>query len=230
MGHEDMTKAQAANLTNLSQKAEGYHAGVRAEMLKYIPPDVATTLEFGCGSGGFSALIKRTLQAETWAVEIDKKAAAEAAGKLDKVIAKDATEAVADLPDAYFDCIVFMDVLEHLVDPYALLLSVRSKLTPRGVMVCSLPNVRYYENYIEFAWKGNWDYTEVGILDKTHLRFFTYRSIQKTFDQFAFEILTLEGIHPTRNKKFRVLNRLLFNAIDDLRYLQFAVVVRPKGQ
>ena len=104
------------------------------------------------------------------------------------------------------------------------------KLTKEGVVVTSIPNVRYYRNYIDFALKGNWDYRDAGTLDKTHLRFFTYNSILKMFEHLGFEVLLIEGIHATRNKKLRLLNFLLFKALEDLKYLHFVTVARPRKE
>jgi 2-polyprenyl-3-methyl-5-hydroxy-6-metoxy-1,4-benzoquinol methylase len=218
------------DLTNMDAKPDGYYRATRDKMLKYVPKDVKTTLEFGCGFGGFSALLKKDLGVEAWAVEIDKEAAAEAAKKLDKVINADAHESLCKIPDDYFDCVIFLDTLEHLVDPYSLLAALKKKLTGRGVVVTSIPNVRYYRNYVDFAIKGNWDYKDAGTLDKAHLRFFTYNSILKTFDHLGFEVLLIEGIHATRNKKLRFLNILLFNALEDLKYLHFVTVTRPRTE
>lgn len=215
------------DLTDMRHKPEDYHSGTRDEMLKYIPDGTRATLDVGCGFGGFSAMVKERFNAETWAVEMDKQAAQEAAKRLDKVINSDVTQSIDELPDNYFDCIIFNDVLEHLVDPYSVLVGMKRKLTGKGVIVASIPNVRYYRNLVNFALKGNWDYQDAGTLDKTHLRFFTYKSILKMFEQLGFEVLVIEGIHATRNKKLRVLNILLFKALEDLKYLQFAAVARP---
>jgi len=216
------------DLTNMLNKPDGYYRAMREDMLKYIPEHVKTTLEFGCGFGGFSALVKETFGAETWAVEIDERAAAEAAKRLDKVINTDALESLGQIPDNYFDCIVFLDILEHMVDPYSLLIAMKQKLTSKGVIIASIPNIRYYRTFVDFALHGNWDYVDQGILDKTHLRFFTYKSIVKMFDQLGFEILLIEGIHPTSSRTLRVLNTLLLNRFADVRYIHFACIVRPK--
>jgi len=223
-------KPVPTNLADMNCKPDSYYSGTRDKMLKYVPKDVKTTLEFGCGFGGFSALLKKELGVEAWAVEIDKAAAAEAAKKLDKVICADAHESVSEIPDDYFDCVIFLDMLEHLADPYSLLVALKKKLTTRGVVLTSIPNVRYYHNYIDFAIKGDWDYKDAGTLDKTHLRFFTYKSILKTFDHLGFEVLLMEGIHVTRNKKLRLLNLLLFNALEDLKYLHFVTVAKPRTE
>ncbi len=199
-------------------------------MLKYIPEGTKTILEFGCGFGGFSSLVKEKLGTENWAVEIDEKAAQEASKKLDKVINTDALEALQKIPEGYFDCIVLFDILEHLADPYSLLHALKTKLTKKGVVVASIPNIRYYRTFIDFVIHGNWDYKEQGIMDKTHLRFFTYKSIIKTFKQLGFEMLELEGIHPTSSRTYKILNVIFLNLLSDIRYKHFAVVAKPKTE
>ncbi len=217
-----------ADLTDFSIKVKGYYEDKRQEMLKYIPEGIKTSLEFGCGFGRFSALIKEKFGTETWAVEIDKQAAQEAEKKLDKVINAEAFESLKNIPDKEFDCVIFNDILEHLVDPYSLLISVKKKLTDDGVIVASIPNVRYCRNFFDFVIKGTWDYSDGGTLDKTHLRFFTYKSILKMFEHLGFEVLLMEGIQPTKNKMFRLLNILLFKKLEDLKYFRFAIVARPR--
>jgi 2-polyprenyl-3-methyl-5-hydroxy-6-metoxy-1,4-benzoquinol methylase len=216
-----------ADLTDFSIKAKGYYVDQRKEMLKYIPEGAEKSLEFGCANGRFSTLIKKKFGLEAWAVEMDKGAADEAAKKLDRVINADAHESLKDIPYNYFDCIIFNDILEHLIDPYSLLISVKTKLTDDGVIVVSIPNVRYCRHFFDFVIKGNWDYQDGGTLDKTHLRFFTSRSILKMFKHLGFDVLLMEGIQPTQNKKLRLLNTLLFKTLEDLMYFRFATVVRP---
>ena len=123
---------------------------------------------------------------------------------------------------------MFFDVLEHLVDPYSLLCSLKAKLSPGGLIVASIPNIRYYRALVDLVIHGNWDYKDHGILDKTHLRFFTFKSITKTFESLGFEILKLEGLHSTSSRTYRVLNIILPGLLSDVRYKHFAVVARPK--
>ena len=217
-----------AGLTNLSKKQTGYYEGKRKDMLKYVPQGIKTSLEFGCGFGEFSALLKERFGTKSWAVEIEKAAAQEAAKKLDRVINADANESLNDIPENYFDCIILFDILEHLVDPYSLLCALKTKLTHTGVIIASIPNIRYYRVFVDLVLHGNWDYKDHGVLDKSHLRFFTYKSIAKMFNQLDFELLEFEGIHPTSSRTFRLLNTILLNALSDVRYKHFVAVVRPK--
>ena len=214
--------------TELTDKPRGYYNSTREDMLKYIPHDVKKTLEFGCGSGGFSKLIKNRFGAEAWAVEINEKSAEAASKKLDKVINSDAHEAIDKLPDNYFDCIILFDILEHLVDPYSLLALVKKKLTKKGVIVTSIPNIRFYRNLVKFVLHGEWEYQDEGLMDKTHLRFFTRKSLLKMFDSLGFEIITIEGINPTHSRNLKILNFFTLNSFADTKYLHYVTVVRPK--
>lgn len=223
---ENMTKQN----NNLSGKPARYYEQSRAVMLKYIPEKAKKTLELGCASGNFSDMVKTNFGAECWGIEIDPQAAEVAATKLDKVINGDVNQCLDEIPENYFDCIICNDILEHLTDPYALLINLKKKLTAEGLVVASFPNVRYCRNLFELVVRGNWDYKNYGILDKTHLRFFTYNSLVKMFPQLGYKLLTIEGLEPNRNIKtvaVRILTILFFNKFKDIRYHHFACVAKP---
>ena len=216
------------DVTRLPDKPAEYYENPRREMLNYIPQGTKTTLEFGCGSGNFSKLIKTEHRAECWGVEVHPHYAGMASEKLDKVINAEAHQALNQIPENYFDCIIFNDVLEHLQDPYSLLRNVKTKLRQHGVVVASVPNVRFWSNLKALAINGTWDYSETGRLDKTHLRFFTYNSLTKMFRQLDYDIVTVEGIGHTHSTTFKILNFLLLNKLEDAGYRQFACVIKPK--
>ncbi len=209
-------------------KPSGYYSTERKEMLRFIPNDARFVLEVGCGGGIFGSAVKRVSGAEVWGIEIDNEAASAAKAKLDKVIIGDVSEIIPNMPDRKFDCIVFNDVLEHLVDPFATLITVKSKLTSKGVVVCSIPNIRYFPVLRGLLVNKQWKYEDWGVLDRTHLRFFTKKSIIDTFNELNYKILQLEGINGINSWKFNLLNTLLLGSISDTRYMQFACVARPK--
>ena len=217
-----------SELVDINERPTGYYENERSDMLRFVPDGVRTTLEFGCGTGGFSALLKEKLRTESWAVDIDQDAAEEAAKRLDKVITSDAMLALKDIPDGFFDCVIMFDVLEHLVDPYSLLTQLKKKMTQRGVVLASIPNIRYYRTMVDLVVHGNWDYKTHGVMDKSHLRFFTRNSIIKTFDQLDFDIVLMEGMHPTSSRTFKILNTVLLRRLADVRYKHYAVVARPR--
>lgn len=220
----------ADQTTERGDRPARYYQQSRSDMLRYVPETTKTSLELGCAEGNFSELVRTSLGAECWGVEIDPDAARVAASKLDRVITGDVNDSLGDVPDSYFDCIICNDILEHLVDPYTLLINLKKKLTAGGVLVASLPNVRYCRNLFELVVRGNWDYKEHGILDKTHLRFFTYKSLVKMFPRLGYELLTIEGLGPERKAKtvaVQILSILFLNVFKDIRYHHFACVAKP---
>lgn len=215
-----------------SKDFDAYTQKQRYEMLRYIPQKASIILDVGCAVGCFGQLLKAERSVEVWGVEVNEYAASIAAQKLDKVICGDFGKNL-NLPSQGFDCIVFNDVLEHLVDPYSALMYCKELLRDGGIVVASIPNVRYFDNIWNLLVHKDWKYTEHGILDRTHLRFFTRRSILSTFNDLQYRIESIEGINPLEKehlyhaRNFKIFNFVLLNQIEDMRYLQFAVVAQP---
>ena len=215
------------NLDNLLVKPDDYYVQTRPEMLQYIPSTARHILEAGCASGLFGMQLKQRSNAEVWGIEFDPESAKSAREKLDHVLCGDISELIDELPDEYFDCIIFNDVLEHLVDPFNILLKSKSKLNKDGMVVCSIPNIRFLYTLKRFVINKEWKYEDAGIMDKTHLRFFTKKSIDHMFTSLGYKILKLEGINGINSWKFSVLNFLSLGNLSDTRYLQYACVAKP---
>lgn len=216
------------SLTNLSTKPPEYFSQPRLEMLRFIPKTARRILDVGCGEGHFGRLLKEKIGAEVWGIELVPAAAEIAQQNLDQVFCGDVVQQLQTIPDHQFDCITFNDVLEHLVDPYQVLLAVKKLLSPKGVVVCSLPNVRYFRNLFNLVIRGEWRYTEEGILDKTHLRFFTKKSIIEMFQSLDYRIVILEGINRTPSWKVALLNLMTLGFLSDTRYLRFCCLAEPR--
>jgi 2-polyprenyl-3-methyl-5-hydroxy-6-metoxy-1,4-benzoquinol methylase len=185
-------------------------------------------LDVGCGEGAFGRLVKQHRTANVWGVEVIPEIASKAADGLDAVLVTDIEKSHTDLPADFFDCIVCNDILEHLINPWAALQALRTKLASRGRVVASIPNVRHYPNVRELLVNASWRYRDHGVLDITHLRFFTMRSIQDMFAAAGYKVETIKGIRASRmSRKFEALNALLLSNIDDMRYERFAVVAIP---
>jgi len=216
-----------------SAKDRQYYAQNRDEMLKYIPSDTKSILDVGCSSGVFGRAVKEHYGSIVWGIEPDEKAARQAESLLDKVYNTVFDETI-DLNGQKFDCIVFNDVLEHLVNPVAALELCKSHLTDKGTLVCSIPNIRFFDAVYQIVINKDFPQTDSGIFDKTHLRFFTKKSIIRMFKEVGYEISMIEGINSIKGlnlkgyKNFKILNSLLFNAIEDMEYLQYAVVASAK--
>jgi 2-polyprenyl-3-methyl-5-hydroxy-6-metoxy-1,4-benzoquinol methylase len=201
-----------------------YYNRKRREILPFIPPGSKTVLDVGAGEGEFGYLLKQELGAEVWGVEPDFGACEKARVKLDRVLLGRFEDVLDDLRRGYFDAVVFNDVLEHMVDPFGVLVGSRALISPHGVVVASIPNVRFWGNLKGLIKDKDWKYKTSGVLDATHLRFFTRKSMIRMFHEAGYRMIRIQGINPTSSRNFKVFNFLLAGSQADARYAQFVCV------
>lgn len=209
-------------------KTNKYYSSERLEMVNFVPKNSERILDVGCGEGLFLKFLNKNNNLETWGVEMNSEIAEIAKINLDKVLVGDISEIINGIPNSYFDCISFNDVLEHMVNPYAVLADIRIKLKDNGVIICSIPNVRYVRVLKDLLFKKQWKYENAGVLDRTHLRFFTKKSIIDMFNDLGYQLIKIKGINETKNWKFLFINILTLGFFSDSRYIQFACVVKIK--
>ncbi|AMM40511.1 Methyltransferase type 11 domain protein [Candidatus Desulfofervidus auxilii] len=169
-----------------------YYRQERKDVEALIPKEARRILDVGCGEG---ILGKRLLEKgvkEVVGVEIEQAVCEKARENLSIVICGNIEEIDLPFEEKYFDCIVFADILEHLKDPLSVVKKLKKHLKDSGVVVASIPNVRYYQ-VINMLVDGYWTYGDYGILDRTHLRFFTKKEILALFKNAGFEITTIAG-------------------------------------
>lgn len=220
-----MNTRDVKNTDLYAGKVDHYFSSQRREMIPFVPETAKCLLEIGCGTGSFGAYLKSLRPIEITGIELQRSAAESAVSVIDRVIELDVDAGILELKGEQFDCIVFNDVLEHLVDPWQVLKKIRALIAPGGTIVASIPNVRYMPVLKDFLIAGNWQYQRDGVMDKTHLRFFTKKSIASLFNSCGFEILTLEGINGLVFPwKYSLLNSLSGGRLEDTRYQQFACV------
>ena len=210
-----------------STAQDRYYEQDRLEMQALVPTEARCVLEVGCGAGTFGAALKDRQDVEVWGIE-PSDAATRAAEVLDRVLACGIDEALPDLPDGRFDWVVFNDVLEHLVDPEACLRELLPKLAPGGGFIASIPNLRYYKVLRDLVLKGEFEYVEHGVLDRTHLRFFTPKSVARMWERLGCEVVERRALNTRRRPWLRALSALTFGATEDIRSPQFGWRVRPR--
>ena len=208
-----------------STKSDSYYAESREEILSFVPSQIQSALDIGCGKGIFGKILKEKFNCEVWGVEPDKDSAVIAGANLDCVL-NSLFDRDLDFQGKKFDCIFFNDVLEHLVDPTDALLIANNLLKSNGCIISSIPNILHFFTIWRIIETQDWKYEEAGIMDKTHLRFFTKKSIIRMFEECGFKVEEIQGINPTLGKKYLALNTLLFNKIKDMRYRQFVVIAK----
>ena len=151
-------------------------------------------LEVGAHTGRFSALL-RERGCHVTAIEIDPRAARIAGQAADRVIVGDIeVPAVCARIGGSFDVVLFMHVLEHLMDPWRVLRDTRHLLGPDGRVIVLLPNVACWRIRKDLFLHGRFRYTETGILDRTHLRFFTFASAHELLAGAGYELTSFAPI------------------------------------
>jgi 2-polyprenyl-3-methyl-5-hydroxy-6-metoxy-1,4-benzoquinol methylase len=218
-------KAEAAAQ---AAQASTYFANERPEVAALLPSGARHVIEVGCGEGRFAGHLRG--RESYWGVE-PSVAAERARERLDTVLRGTWDEVEAQIPARHFDLAVCNDVIEHMPEPEQFLASLKTKLVPGAVVVGSVPNVRYLPHLAELLWQRDWRYTDVGILDRTHLRFFTQTSLERLFTGQGFGIERLTGLNdvlalaPWPAKiRFGLMQRLLelltWRSQHDARHLQ----------
>jgi 2-polyprenyl-3-methyl-5-hydroxy-6-metoxy-1,4-benzoquinol methylase len=146
-------------------------------------------LEFGCATGYMSEVLRDRLGATVLGVELHAEAAQEASAYCERVLIGDAEDLdlEAELGGERFDAILFADVLEHLREPASLLRRVRPLVTEGGAVVASIPNVAHASVRLALL-AGSFRYREQGLLDESHLRFFTREGIHDLFEGAGYAI------------------------------------------
>jgi GT2 family glycosyltransferase/SAM-dependent methyltransferase/thioredoxin-like negative regulator of GroEL len=170
-----------------------YYGHARPEVQALVSENANLVLDLGCGSGLLGKGLKEKNPARTVVgIEYVADVAAQAREFLDEVYSGDATKIVTRFMESHFDAVVMADFLEHIADPEAMLREIRRILKPTGKLILSIPNVRHW-SVVKDLLEGRWTYEDAGILDRTHLKFFTWQSLVKTLLENGFKIEKYDG-------------------------------------
>lgn len=200
-------------------------------LLEYLKPK-QKVLDVGCSKGELGFLIKKKFGSCVCGIEVSGKSAEIAEKYLDKVIIAD-IEKEFNLTEESFDVIIFADILEHLYDPINCLKKFKNYLNEKGYFLISIPNVA---NWL-IRWKllfGNFDYEPAGIMDETHIRFFTFKSIKKMLREVGLEIKELNTTYNinipllSRVSAFRAFISFVTRLNKNLLARQFIIVAKNK--
>jgi len=195
-----------------------YYRELRIPMLSLITGTPKRVLEIGCASGQTLNYLKERGAEYTAGVERSPEAAALARARaLSRVIVGDIETLDLDLEPASFDLLIAGHVLEHLTDPWQTLRKLRQLLKNRGQLVGALPNVRHHSVVLPLLLWGKWQYQPSGVMDWTHLRFFSRRTAMDLLESTGFRV---ERVVPDFGAKSRVANFLTWNVFED--FLSYA--------
>jgi len=220
-----------------------YHTTPRLELFHLFEHKPKRYLEIGCGAGAtIKEIKKRYPTCFTVGVELNKKAAAYASKFSDVLIDQPLEDVRLEdfgIEKGSIDTVILADVLEHMYNPWGALRDILPYLTEDAQVVSSIPNIRNLWILNEMI-NGRWTYESAGLLDVTHIRFFTWSEIKKMFDETGYDILKSGRTYDARvnlnvpsgtttlDLGRIVLKDLTAEEIEDYKTLQFLVLAKPK--
>ena len=187
-------------------------------MLSLVHGAPKRILEIGCASGQTLAYMRERGAEYTVGIEHspDVAALAQARG-VDRIIVGDVEQLELDLESSSFDLLISGHVLEHLVDPWKALRKLRRVLKNGGQLVGALPNVRHHSVVLPLVFAGKWEYQPSGVMDWTHLRFFSRQAVGDLLERTGF---TVDRIVPEFGRKSAIVNSLTCNVFGN--FLSYA--------
>lgn len=210
-----------------TQFKEVYFSSSRSEVASLVPLEAKTILDVGCGFGGLGKLLRKREIDGLFGIELNSSASI----YLEKIYDQHWIGSVEsiNLPSniTRIDCIIFSDILEHLADPWRVLTRFASLLSDSGTIVASIPNVRNLGLLYRLVVKGEWTYSaDGGLLDITHLRFFTRSEIEGLFKASGLEIVEWGYNYDRYSFIRRVLTFIPRILVPDLEVCQFLIRAR----
>jgi methionine biosynthesis protein MetW len=180
----------------VSPQEAAYFEFDRPEVRALVPEGVQRVLDVGCGAGALGAALREERGIEVFGVELFAEAAAHARERLDDVVVANLDQ-LEELPfeRGSFDAMVFGDVLEHLHDPHRLLRVLRPWLSDDGALVLSVPNVGHWSVVLPLLTKDRWRYEDAGLLDRTHVHFFTLNEAELMLSECGFSLTAASATH-----------------------------------
>jgi 2-polyprenyl-3-methyl-5-hydroxy-6-metoxy-1,4-benzoquinol methylase len=204
----------------LSRDRIAAYTTARTDVLAMVPAHAMRVLDVGCSNGALGRALRAQLDGRrVEGIEGAPLLAAEAEKYLDRVICADLNRlAWSDVSaEGQYDCIIFADVLEHLVDPWSLLREALLRLRSGGCVVISLPNVRHVTAFVSIFLRGTFPRRDRGIFDSTHLRWFTLKDALNLIEQSGLRVTAMDSALRLKDKGGGFLNKLTIRAFDRMR-------------
>ena len=206
---------------NYHYRSKAHFPSTHSEALKFVK-DGEHVIDFGCGPGDLSALMCKQGAHVTG---VDRHISDATRANCTLTVQADINaldwHQIEQLPAA--DTVLLLDIVEHLTDPDAFLQRLRRlKNMSAATIIVSVPNVAFWPVRLMLLF-GQFNYGKAGILDRTHLRFFTRSSMKDLFEGCGLQVDKMVGINPTGATAFKLVNLLTLGTWSDMRYLQFAI-------
>jgi 2-polyprenyl-3-methyl-5-hydroxy-6-metoxy-1,4-benzoquinol methylase len=219
----------STDLTFYDQKAEGYFEGGRRDIVERLAANPGQAiLELGCGTGGTARAIRAANKAGRYVgIELMADAARQAQGAVDEIIVGNVETLDLQAFAGQFDVLIVSEVLEHLVDPWTTVRRLVSCLKPDGVVYASSPNVAHW-HVLRGLLRGRFDYRDDGVMDRTHLRWFTPATYRAMFEAAGVQVTSVGPVTPLTGRA-RLVNALSGGRLSHLLTTQIMIVGVNRG-
>lgn len=197
------------NISRLyDSKDAAYFGNARHDIVRRLTTNATSAvLELGCGAGGTGAAALAAGKAGRYTgIELSPKAAAAARQRLTEVIEANVEELDLSSYANQFDALIISEVLEHLTDPWRVVRDLAGCLRPGGQVFASSPNIAQWK-MLRSLLLGQFDYEASGLMDRTHLRWFTPKSYRTMFEEAGFRTISIDALVPPALRT-RLVNRL----------------------
>ncbi len=198
-----------------------YYNELQTEVLSLISRPPRRVLEIGCGLGNSLVFLKKQGAEFVAGIEIVPSVALRARQRpeIDEILEADFEHMSLPWTRGSFDLVIASHVLEHLRDPWSALRRIQDLLTPEGRIVGAVPNVRNFRVVFPLLFAGRWRYEPSGIMDWTHLRFFSRETLQRALSQTGY---TGQAIQPDFGRgRAGMINRASFGIFSELLCFAF---------
>ena len=220
-----MTSQQRSTIeAAYEDKPSSYFANARNDIVALLPTGRdAAVLELGCGSGGTGRAVMTAGKAgRDVGIELSPNAARTAAEALSEVLVGDVHDIDLSAYAGKFDALIISEVLEHLIDPWATTERLAHCLKPGGKVFASSPNIAHWQVVRDLA-LGRFQYQEVGVMDRTHVRWFTPNSYRAMFEAAGVEVESVGPLVPMRPKA-RIIDKATGGRLSHLFMAQIMLV------
>lgn len=218
-----------------NQKIDSYKDNLNELVIKQVDFG-KKILDIGCCQGTLGKYLKKHKKATVFGIDISDKAIKKAKKNLDKAYVLNVETDIFPFAKKSFDIIICADILEHLYNPTSVLKKLKLYLKSDGIFVLSVPNIAN----IEARWnllRGKFDYQKSGIMDDSHLRFFTKKTACQLVNKAGIKIVKIDYspgfsffLFQGRIMKFRIMKSLhgaLTKLFPTLFCAQFIIVAKP---
>jgi 2-polyprenyl-3-methyl-5-hydroxy-6-metoxy-1,4-benzoquinol methylase len=216
------------NLYN--EKSKNYYSLPRLDILSLINGKHKKILEIGCAFGELGKAIKRSFpEVIIDGIELNPQSIDFLKSNYNKIIIGNIEVIDLNKIDNEYDLIIFADVLEHLYDPWRILNLLREKLNENGNVIVSVPNIRNSGILFSLIFRGKFEYAESGLMDRTHIRWFTRHEISKALDNAGLQILRINVNYNSYSLVKRILIYPLKCFIKDFDVCQLILLANRKN-